>query len=419
MHPHKDWSLTQWLDYQQRVHPNAIELGLERVRTVAERMELLPLKAPVVTVAGTNGKGSSVAMLEAILAGAYRIGTYTSPHLLRYNERIRLSGEPVDDDTLIAAFNRIENARGDIPLTFFEYGTLAALSIFSAQHLDLIVLEVGLGGRLDAANIVDADIALVTAVDVDHAQWLGNDREAIGREKAGIFRPQQKAVVSDPNPPKSVLEHAEELGVHLKRLGADFSYRTHGTGWDYHGAATLKHLPRPALRGDFQLQNAAGVLAVLEQLPAYFYLPRRLIERGLTQVRNPGRLEHREVKGQSWWVDVAHNPQAMAEVVAYLAPQRPLQVILGMMADKAIADTLRVLAPLAAVWDLAPLPGERALSPQALGQQLVQLGVPDSAIHFHDSMAAAVAAAQQRTLPVLVTGSFITAGEALQQIEHG
>ena len=419
--PSADAPLEAWLDWQLRLHPSEIELGLERVRAVGQRLKVLNPRATVITVAGTNGKGSSVAMLEAIFTAAgYQVGTYTSPHLRRYNERIRLNGTPVSDEALVTAFNAIEHAREDIPLTFFEYGTLAALWLFAQQFLDVVILEVGLGGRLDATNVVDADIALITAIDVDHADWLGDDREAIGREKAGIFRPGCHGVVSDPNPPASVLEQAEALGVKLARLGYEFNWRVQGARWDYLGAQRLCNLPRPALAGAFQLNNAAGVLAVLERLPLHFYLPRRFIERGLVQAHNPGRLEQRQVGGQRWVLDVAHNPQSAQALARWLAeqPQRTWQSVFAALGDKDIAPMVAALSPFIDQWHLAPLDDPRALPVAALRDRLIAAGVTAEAIIQHACLADAVTAAQARLdKPVLAWGSFVTVGGVMEVLD--
>ncbi len=417
-----DRSLQQWLDYQLRLHPRAVDLGLERVRRVGERLGVLAPRATVITVAGTNGKGSSVAMLEAILAGAgYQVGTYTSPHLIRYNERIRINGTPVSDEQLVAAFNAIDRAREDTLLTFFEFGTLAALWLFGQQFLDAIILEVGLGGRLDATNAVDADIALITAIDVDHADWLGDDREAIGREKAGILRSGRPAVVSDPNPPRSVLEVAEAQAVPLALAGRDFHWRRHGVLWDYEGGVRLNGLPEPALPGDYQLQNAAGVLAVLERLPVQFYLTRTHIERGLRQVRHPGRLQHLQVAGQSWLVDVAHNPQGARALADYLAgrPERGWQCVFSALNDKDVRPMVEAVAPHVAHWHVAPLEDARAMPLDALKEALRAAGVDESAVTPHEHLDAAVAAARQAQAPVLAWGSLVTVGGVLERLGHG
>lgn len=418
--PQTQWSVEDWLDYQLRLHPANIELGLERIQTVGARLGVLHPRATVVTVAGTNGKGSSVAMLEAIMVAAgYQVGAYTSPHLLRYNERIRLNGQEVEDEALIAAFNAVEAARKETPLTFFEYGTLAALWLFSRQFLDMVILEVGLGGRLDATNVVDADLALITAIDVDHADWLGDDREVIGREKAGIMRSGRPVIISDPKPPQSVLEYAEKIDAQPVVLGQAFNYRAHQQGWDYLGGNILRSLPRPALAGDFQLQNAAGVLALLERLPPKFYLHRRYIEAGLAQVRHPGRLMWQRAKGRRWLLDVAHNPQSAQMLAAYLAEQSgPFEAVFAALGDKDIVSMVHQLRPYFKHWHLVPLEAARALSPEALKQTVLEAGVPEVQMTLHPTMAAALSAVSPEAIGV-IWGSFITVGAAMEALSHG
>ncbi|MDX1335186.1 MAG: Mur ligase family protein, partial [Gammaproteobacteria bacterium] len=282
--------LDAWLKWQETLHPREIELGLDRVSEVARRMGLLQSKAKVVSVAGTNGKGSSLSMLESIYrAAGYQTGLYTSPHIHRYNERIRIKGLEVRDDLLCEAFESVDQARGDISLSYFEFGTLAALQIFSGSHLDILLLEIGLGGRLDAVNIMDADVALITAIDVDHVDWLGGDRETIGREKAGIMRQGHVAVVSDPSPPESISEYADEIGVYCVQAGRDYQYHRHAEGWEWSlGEAHYSELPAPALQGEFQYQNAAGVLAVVEVLQPDMPVSVQDIKEGLSTAQCPG-----------------------------------------------------------------------------------------------------------------------------------
>ncbi|HUJ00644.1 MAG TPA: folylpolyglutamate synthase/dihydrofolate synthase family protein, partial [Usitatibacter sp.] len=314
-------SLTDWLAYISAQHPSTIAMGLERVREVLDRMGL-PLASPgipakagirpcVITVGGTNGKGSTCAMLERILLEAgYRVGTYTSPHILRYNERVRLQGEDADDAALERSFERVEAARGATPLTYFEFGTLAALSVFAEARLDAMVLEVGLGGRLDAVNVVDADCAIVVSVDVDHVELLGGDRESIGFEKAGIFRAGRPAIFGDLHPPARLVEHARAIGADLQVLGRDFRVEAHPGQWDFVGRRGARHaLPIPALRGRWQLNNAAAAIAALDELAARLPVSVGELKRGLANVRLPGRLQSLPGRPQVV-LDVAHNPHA-------------------------------------------------------------------------------------------------------------
>ncbi|MGB5180313.1 MAG: bifunctional tetrahydrofolate synthase/dihydrofolate synthase [Gammaproteobacteria bacterium] len=412
-------TLTDWLAWQETLHPRKIDLGLERVAQVAERMQLLTPGHGVITVAGTNGKGSSVAMLESILSAAgYRIACYTSPHLLRYNERIRIAGKAVDDATLCAAFDSVDQARGNISLSYFEFGTLAALSLFSQAHLDIALLEVGMGGRLDAVNILDGDAALVTSIDIDHSTWLGKDRETIGREKAGIFRADRPAVCSDPAPPASVRRQAQAVSARWYAPGCGFDWTTSEAGWNWQSSGKVyRDLPLPALPGSHQLQNAAGVLMVLEALASRFPLSRSAIEKGLLTVTIAGRCQL--IPGAvETLLDVAHNPGS-AESLAQLLRQRDVRgrtrTVLGMLADKDVAAFAAILNPVVDDWYLASLPGERGLTAEQLQQSLcgnvrtapVQL-FQDVATAF--SQARADAKAGDR---VVVCGSFVTVAEAL------
>ncbi len=286
-------TLEQWLTWQESLHFTAIELGLERCRRVANNMSLLKPAYNVISVAGTNGKGSSVTMLDLILRDAgYRVGRYLSPHLLKYNERISVNGVDVSDEELCESFDRIDRARGDISLTYFEFGTLAALDIFRQQDVDIALLEVGLGGRLDAVNILDADAALISSIDLDHQQWLGDNRESIGREKAGIFRNKSPAVCSDPKPPQSILDCANALGTPLYLSGVDFHFFTKGDRWELQSEEkTYSDLPRPMQYSDFQLQNASGVIMLLEKIKNKYPVGDDNIKNGMGNFRLNGRMQ--------------------------------------------------------------------------------------------------------------------------------
>jgi dihydrofolate synthase/folylpolyglutamate synthase len=413
-------TLDQWLRWQESLHPSAIDLGLERPGRVLDALGLRHPDHAVITVAGTNGKGSSVAMLESILrAAGYRVGCYTSPHLLRYNERVRIDGEPVDDYQLCEAFERIDQARGDTSLTYFEFGTLAALDIFARAGLDVAVLEVGMGGRLDAVNLLDADVALVTAIDVDHAAWLGNDREAIGREKAGIFRPGRPAVCSDPNPPQSLLQHGRELNTALYCLGKEFRYTAGAGQWTWAGPGTsYEALPEPALRGDFQLQNAAGVAMVLALLRERLPVTAAQIHQGLSSVSLPGRFQL--LPGTpATIVDVAHNPQSAAALAANLKAQmvrgRTLSVV-GVLADKDLAGVIRPMLPCVDRWYPAGLAVPRGCDSRTLHQAIAGLG--GAVEHDYPTVGEALAAARSQAGPgdrIVLFGSFYTVAEALHE----
>lgn len=410
-------SLDEWLAWQETLHPKAIDLGLARVREVAARMGLLEPRHIVISVAGTNGKGSSVALLEAILACAgLRVGTYTSPHLWRYNERIRIDRQPVDDAALVAAFDRIDTARGETSLSYFEFGTLAAFDILQRAGVEVAILEVGLGGRLDAVNVLNADGALVTGIGIDHVEWLGADRESIGREKAGIFRSGRAAVCSDPRPPAALREVARSLGATWYGLGEQFGYARADDTWTWWGpGVTLHDLPLPALPGPFQLQNAAGVLMVLQALGERLPLTVRALHAGLRAAQVPGRFT--VVPGAVETIfDVAHNPHAAAALADALAARpcggRTLAVC-GMLADKDAAGVASALAGQVQCWYLGGLSGERGQSAQALAERMA---LPSTQRQVYPDMAAAYAAARAAARPgdrVVVFGSFHTIAELL------
>lgn len=415
-------TLHDWLVWQETaLDPRRIELGLERVGRVWAQLGRDPLPFRIITVAGTNGKGSCAAMLESALrAGGYRVGLYTSPHLLRYNERIRIDGTEVEDAALCRAFNRVDEVRGETPLTYFEFGTLAALDLFLEGGLDVVVLEVGLGGRLDAVNVVAADVALVASVGIDHVDWLGDDREQIGREKAGIFRPGRPAVCGDPAPPATLIAHARALGVPLYRIGKDFSYTRHGESWTWRGWARQRDaLPLPALRGPVQLRNAAAVLAVLELLGNDFPLSQDEIRRGLQGVALPGRFQ--VVPGDIPRIlDVTHNPDGARELArnlrAFASGGRTLAVV-AMRSDKDTRAVARILDPLVGGWYPAGLSAPDTLSAERLARRLVEAGV-GAAVTPCASVAGACTAAEAAARPgdrILVFGSFLTVAEALRR----
>lgn len=405
--PDASANLQQWLDYLLAIHPQEIELGLERVAAVAARLALLVLApAKVITVAGTNGKGTTCRMLELILQQAgFRVGVYSSPHLLHYNERVRIQCVDAADADFIAAFQQIEQARGDISLSFFEYGTLAALLLFKQAALDVIILEVGLGGRLDATNIIDADVSVITAVDLDHQAFLGNTREQVGYEKAGIFRSGRPAVVGDPQMPNTVAEVAAAKGALLKQVGVDFHWQsTDEQHWRFSGSRwQLSQLPKPRL----PLANAVTALAALEAL--YDELPRAAIEQGLRQATLSGRMEH-FCEQPLILLDVAHNPHAaryLAGQLQALSRHGKLYALCGMLKDKDIHGVLSVLAPLIDEWHLVTLHNERGATAQMLRQALPAT----SWCQQYDEMASAWKALSTRlhnTDVVIVFGSFYT-----------
>jgi dihydrofolate synthase/folylpolyglutamate synthase len=416
-------SLEQWLHWQETLHPSEIELGLDRVRQVYQSLcpETLPFR--VVTVAGTNGKGSSIAALEAILlAAGYHVASYTSPHLLRYNERIRLNGEAVSDQTLMAAFEQVDQARQDISLTYFEFGTLAALRIFYDALPQIVLLEVGLGGRLDAVNVVDADVALITSIGVDHVAWLGNDRESIAREKAGIMRSGRPVVCSDPAPPAAIARQAEEVGAELYQLGEAFDYQLKDNHWCWHhrGNTPLAwdNLPPPGLPGEHQYRNLAGVLMVLSLLQSGFPLSRQQVRTGLLQLKLPGRLQL--IPGDvPLLLDVAHNPDGTEQLARTLQSQAVTGrnwAIVGMMGDKDIRAALAPLIPLIAGWYPVDLNVERAATASQLAEVLTELHV--QTVTPQPGVAEAIQAARNAAQPgdrIVLFGSFYTVADALAQ----
>lgn len=412
--------LEDWLAWQESAHPRAIDLGLERVERVLGRTGWRGATQPVITIGGTNGKGSCVAVLEALLrAGGHRVGTFTSPHLLDYRERIRVDGRWASDASLVAAFERIADARGDDSLTFFEYNTLAALLVFETAAPDVVVLEVGLGGRLDAVNVVAADVAVVVSVGLDHMDWLGSDIESIAREKAGIFRPGRPAVCGMPAPPRSLVEVADAKGARLLLRDRDFRCCERGDGtWDFEDAhGSLPGLPLPALPGVAQVGNAATALAAVRQLAARVPLSPDAIEAGLREVRLAGRFQRIAGEGGVEWVlDVAHNADAAAVLAGNLArhPARGRTLaVCGMLADKDARAVVAALRGCVDHWIAASTDGPRGLEDRALAVQAAAVGVTmtlGGTVRDAMRLAAAKAAAGDR---ILVFGSFHTVGPAL------
>jgi dihydrofolate synthase / folylpolyglutamate synthase len=429
-------TLAEWLALHESVHPKTIDLGLARVRAVAERLGVATLACPVITVAGTNGKGSTVAHLEALfMARGARTGLFTSPHFVHYNERIRIAGREVEDAPLLAAFERIEAARADLTLTFFEYNTLAALLAFQAAAVDIALLEVGLGGRLDATNLVDADVAVLASVGFDHRDWLGDTLEQIGAEKAGIFRAQRPAVLGTADMPASVTATAAALGTHLVVAERDFDWQVEEGGWDYSGLALrLQRLPPSALKGAIQYRNAATAFAAAEALEgdrsaraAVRGLVRRLApldERSaataLRSVRLAGRFQ--VVPGAVEWIlDIAHNPPA-ASVLAAELRARPLPrdggrtlAVIGVLTDKDAAGIAAALTPLIDEWFVCALPGPRGSGADSTLERL-QLP-PGRALHLAGSIVAGCELARAAAAPgdrIVVCGSVHSVGPALE-----
>ncbi|GAA4084114.1 bifunctional tetrahydrofolate synthase/dihydrofolate synthase [Zhongshania borealis] len=410
--------LDDWLRWLETQHPREIDLGLERVAAVAKALNI-SLSMPVLTVAGTNGKGSCVALAAAILsAEGYRVGTYTSPHLVDYNERIVIAGERVADAPLIAAFAAIDAARGEISLSYFEFGTLAALWLFQDAALDAVVLEIGLGGRLDAVNIVDADVAIVSSIAIDHEAWLGSDREVIAREKAGVFRAGHAAVVGDLDPPKSLLAYGREIGAKMLCRGHDFSFIDAGHQWQWRGVGAggeaIKYLDLPVPR--ILLDNAAAVLQALQYLD--LAVSEASLRQGLALASVPGRCQHFVVNGVDIVLDVAHNPAAVVTLRQHLQT-RPVsgrcQGVFAVMADKAIAEMIGILEPCFDNWVLATLAGNgRAASAEyvaaLLAEQLIE------PVDVGGTVAESVERGLAESRPgdrLVIFGSFFTVAEAM------
>ncbi len=419
-------TLEQWLAIQAQLHPQTIDLGLTRLEAVLERLQWRQPAVPVITVAGTNGKGSVTAVCASILTAAgYRVGTFTSPHLLDYRERIRIDGLPVTGAELVAAFERIETARLSPPavsLTFFEYNALAAFLIFEGAGLDAWVLEVGMGGRLDAVNAVDPTVAVVVSIGLDHQEFLGTTLAAIAVEKAGIFRPHRPAVLGSRDLPEALIESAERQGAALKRLGVEFDYSRDLRTWRYRGSRwDLPGLPPPALRGAAQFENAATAIAALEELP--LLVPPSAVARGLESVRLTGRFQLiAPGSGKPAWIlDVAHNPDAAAVLARNLRELpnagRSLAVC-GILADKDAAGIAARLRDSFDAWWLAPTDGARGTGAAALAERIrAEISAP---LALAESIAGACEAAQAAATAedrIVVFGSFHTVGPALEWLE--
>ena len=417
-------TLAEWLAYLETLHPKAIALGLDRVQSVASRLAATPT-CPVVTVGGTNGKGSTCALLEQMLrADGYRVAMYSSPHLLRYNERVRIAGAEASDAALSEAFAAVEAARRDTPLTYFEFGTLGALWLFARASLDALILEVGLGGRLDAVNVVDADVAIVTTIAIDHVDYLGSTREAIGREKAGIFRAGRPAICADRDPPATLVAHAGAIGARLQRIGRDYGYTAHDAQWDYWGPGGARHsLPHPALRGDVQLANAATALCATDALVDRLPLSMGAVRAALVGIELPGRFQ--VLPGRPVTVlDVAHNAQAARALAHNLGAMgfHPRTIaVFGIMADKDVDAVIAALLPRVDRWMVATLPAPRGSTAAALAGRLGAAGVASDAVRAYVDPAAAYRAAREEATEadrIIVFGSFLTVAAVMATRER-
>lgn len=413
-------SLSDWLHYIETCHPATIDLGLNRISRVAKELHVLTLNCPVITVAGTNGKGSTVALVAAILnAAGYRVGTYTSPHFLRYQERIQLAGQCISEQDLCRAFLHIEKNRGEIPLTYFEFGTLAALWYFKEAVLDVAILEIGLGGRLDAVNCVDADLSIISMIDLDHMNWLGATREAIGLEKAGIIRPNRACVCGDFSPPQSIIEVAKSLASPLYRQGIEFDYQIQSQSWSWSSQQlSLSNLPLP----NIDLQNAATVLQAIELLGDHFLITPLAITEGLKQVFLPGRFQIIEKNARHIIIDVAHNPaggKCLSKRLANTPCLGKTYAVAGMLADKDIINTLRPLRHHVDHWYVCDLPGQRGAKATKLKQSLLDLEVSQTILEFSlpDLAFQHAYSELQKNDRLLVFGSFHTAAAIYRYLE--
>ena len=414
-------TLDAWLDWQEKLHPKKIDPGLDRVNRVYNRLDAKRPAACVITIAGTNGKGSSVALMESIChAQGLTTGSYTSPHLLRYNERIRINGIEQPDEVICDAFAEIDTARHDDTLSYFEFGTLAALTVFNNFSLDVVFLEVGLGGRLDAVNIIDPDVALVTSISLDHTEWLGDNLESIGREKAGIFRAGCPAICADADPPASLQSVAQTVEAHWLSLNKHFFIESDSDGWSWIGPNNqLRNLPMPALAGSHQLQNAAGVLMALTCLPGDMEISRQAIEDGLREVSLAARVQY--LPGRvDLLLDVSHNEQSAQALAAYLEAKRTsgkTRVVIGMLVDKDSQGFAAALKAQIDGWYCVGLSCERAKPVAELYEDILQVALGTPCVSC-DTMAAACDRLQKDMEAgdrLVVCGSFHTVSEWLEQ----
>ncbi|AOV17365.1 hypothetical protein BJI67_10120 [Acidihalobacter aeolianus] len=411
-------TLDDWLRWQETLAPKAIELGLERVHEVAARLDLLQPSCPVITVGGTNGKGSTVSMLTSMLhAGGYRVGTYLSPHLLKYNERVNVAGQPVEDALLCDAFADIDAARGEHRLTYFEFGTLAALWCFARLRVDAMVLEVGLGGRLDAVNIVDADVAVITTVDIDHAEWLGDTRELIAIEKAGIQRPGRPILCGDRNPPGTLLQASAEAGSRLLCIGHDFDAQSHADGMTWRFGKMEARLPNPGLRGTFQIDNAACACTALACLQDQLPVTAHAMASGLASVRLAARFEPMQGAACPIYLDVAHNPQA-ARALAGLLATNPVTgrtlAVFSALSDKDVSGIAAAMDQVIDEWFVGGLDGARGLDAVSL---IARMRPTQGVVHTCDTVAEAYTQASRMSRPndrIVVFGSFLTVAAVRQ-----
>lgn len=412
--------LHEWLEWQETLHSQKIELGLERIADVASSMGVAKPNHVIIIVAGTNGKGSIVSILESIYHHAgYRVGAYTSPHLLHYNERIRVCQQNVSDESLCNAFNQVDQARDETSLSYFEFGTLAAMQIFNESELDLAIYEVGLGGRLDAVNILDAEVAIVSSIGIDHVQWLGSTRESIGFEKAGVFRALRPAICGDNNPPNSIVEYADKIGTELLLINNDYSYAKQSNNlWSFSsGKLNWDGLPVPNLYGEAQIGNAATALMALIQIDEQLPVTRECVDRGLSNISLPGRFQR--IQGQCEIIlDVAHNVGSATVLAKNLHELKPVSktiAVFAVLADKDVCGIIECVGGLFDEWHISQLESERALEKESLKKQLDDC-CHDCVVYSYSTVSEAYNAAKNsvdESMRIVVFGSFLTVAEVL------
>ena len=418
-------TLENWLAWLESFHPKEIDLGLQRVKDVYQSLGPFDTKPLTITVAGTNGKGSSVAMLSSIFrAEGYRVGAYTSPHLLNYNERIRINDKAADPQDICKVFEHVDKARGSTSLTYFEFGTLAALDIFRRSQIEIQLLEVGLGGRLDAVNIVDPDIAVVTTAELDHCDWLGDSRESIGLEKAGIFRNNIPAIVGDPDPPKSLLRYGQQIGVRFSRAGLDFNFQRSGSDWTWQGNGNvISNLPLPKLHGNQQLANAAVVLQAIHLARKEKPVSVDSIRKGLSTVNLAGRFQLISGVKPEVLLDVAHNPQAaraLAQSLKQMFPNRKIHAVFSIMGDKDIEGVLLPMKSIIDRWYMSPLNMPRAASEHDINKAFTACSIVPHGRRFTGFRTAFEAAKQDCSDNhlIVIFGSFFLVAKYLTDISN-
>lgn len=413
-------SLKGWLDWQETLHPKSIDLGLKRVAQVFQRLKTNAVKPVTITVAGTNGKGSTIAFLEAIYrAQGLSVGAYTSPHIIKYNERIKVDGVAVSDSLICASFERVEAVRDDISLSYFEFSTLAALDIFSRANVDIQLLEVGLGGRLDAVNIVDADATIITSISIDHTAWLGETREAIAYEKSGIFRKGIAAIISDTNPPQILIDHANKTHAPLLRISHEFSYKKANEHWSWHQQnSDINELPPPRLKGEHQYRNASAALTAIQTLQDKVPVSDAAIKQGLSQASLAGRFQLIQ-SVPPVLLDVSHNPQAALALVEYLQAEfkkTPIHAIFTMMSDKDLVGVIKLMHPFIKHWYISPLDNPRTSKKSDIHHAFQVCHIEQLSSDFENFISAYQAAktgADTDNGLVLVFGSFFLVSEYL------